>query len=114
MYANFHPEFVAQPWHSFVAFVLITWSCTAFVIFGNRVIPFLQNIGLFLVIVGGLVTIIVVAAMPETHATNAFVWKDFANMTGWSGGVCFLTGVLNGAFAIGTPDAVTHMAEGMY
>lgn len=30
---------------------------------------------------------------------------------GWSGGVCFLTGVLNGAFTIGTPDAVTHMAE---
>ena len=81
------------------------------VIFGNRILPYLQDAGLFLVLVGGLVTIIVVAAMPTTHASNSFVWSDFVNTTGWSDGVAFLTGVLNGAFAIGTPDAVTHMAE---
>lgn len=34
-------------------------------------------------------------------------------MTGWPGGIAFLTGVLNGAFAVGTPDAITHMAEEM-
>lgn len=49
--------------------------------------------------------------MPKTHASSAFVWSDFQNLTGWSNGVAFLTGVLNGAFTIGTPDAVTHMAE---
>lgn len=32
-------------------------------------------------------------------------------MTGWQGGVAFLLGVLNGAFTIGTPDAITHIAE---
>ena len=111
MYAVFHPGFVIQAWHSYVAFVLITWLCTAFVIFCNRLIPYLQHAGTFLIVVGGLVTIIVVAAMPNQHASNAFVWKDFQNMTGWSNGVAFLTGVLNGAFTIGTPDAVTHMAE---
>ena len=111
MYAVFHPDFVIKSWHSYVAFVLITWLCTAFVIFCNRLIPYLQHAGLFLIIGGGLVTVIVVAAMPAQHATNAFVWKDFQNMTGWSNGVAFLAGVLNGAFTIGTPDAVTHMAE---
>lgn len=111
MYSIYHPEFEAQPWHSFVSFVLITWLCTAFVVFCNSLIPKLQQVGLFLVVVGGLVTIIVVAAMPAQHATNAFVWKDFNNLTGWNNGICFLTGVLNGAFTIGTPDAVTHMAE---
>ena len=111
MYAVFHPDFIIQPWHTYVAFVLITWLCAAFVIFCNRLIPYLQHAGLFLIIAGGLVTIIVVAAMPKHHASSAFVWKDFQNMTGWSGGVAFLTGVLNGAFTIGTPDAVTHMAE---
>lgn len=64
-----------------------------------------------LVIVGGLVTIIVLATMPDAHASNEFVWKDFANGTGWSDGVAFLTGVLNGAFTIGTVDAITHLAE---
>ncbi|KAK4998864.1 hypothetical protein LTR66_001997 [Elasticomyces elasticus] len=111
MYAVFHPDLVIEPWMTYVAFLCIVWSCCAFCIFCNRLIPMMQNIGLFLIIAGGLVTIIVVAAMPRQHATSAFVWKDWNNQTGWSGGVAFLTGVLNGAFTIGTPDAVTHMAE---
>ena len=111
MYAAFHPGFVIEAWHAYIAFVLITWICAAFVIFLNRFIPHLQYAGTFLIVVGGLVTIIVVAAMPEKHASNAFVWKNFQNMTGWSNGIAFLTGVLNGAFTIGTPDAVTHLAE---
>ena len=49
--------------------------------------------------------------MPKEHASNSFVWSDFENDTGWGNGVAFMTGVLNGAFTIGTPDAVTHMAE---
>jgi choline transport protein len=57
------------------------------------------------------VTIIVVVAMPKQHASHSFVWTDFQNSTGWGNGVAFLTGVLNGAFTIGTPDAITHMAE---
>lgn len=110
-YAVFHPEFVVQPWHTYVAFLCITWACCAFCILGNKLMPMMQNVGLFLIIVGGVVTIIVVAAMPTQHATTAFVWRQWDNQTGWSGGVAFLTGVLNGAFTIGTPDAVTHMAE---
>ena len=111
MYAVFHPDLIIKPWHVYVAFILITWSCCALVIFGNRILPRLNQVGLFLVIVGGLVTIIVVAAMPKTHASNDFVWRSFNNQAGWSNGVTFLTGVLNGAFTIGTPDAVTHMSE---
>lgn len=113
MYAVFHPDLIIKPWHVYVAFILITWSCCALVVFGNRLLPVLNQIGLFLVIVGGLVTIIVVAAMPKVHASNSAVWGDFSqnNAAGWSNGVTFLTGVLNGAFTIGTPDAVTHMSE---
>ena len=113
MYAVFHPDLVIKPWHVYVAFILITWFCCAVVVFGNRLLPRLNQIGLFLIIVGGLVTIIVVAAMPKVHASNSAVWGDFHrnNAAGWSDGVTFLTGVLNGAFTIGTPDAVTHMSE---
>lgn len=74
MYAVFHPDFVIEPWHSYVAFVCILWLVTAFVIFCNGLIPKLQHVGLFLILGGGLVTIIVLAAMPEQHASNAFVW----------------------------------------
>lgn len=101
LYAIYNPQFVFEPWHSYVAFVLITWICTVFVIFGNKLISYLQYVGMSLIIFGGLVTIIVVAAMPTQHASNSFVWRDFQNETGWNNGVCFLAGVLNGAFAIG-------------
>ncbi|KAF8848814.1 choline transport protein [Acephala macrosclerotiorum] len=111
MYGLYHPSYVIQPWHLFVALVLITWICIAITIFFNKYLPYLQQFGLFVVLVGGLATIIVVAAMPKQHASNSFVWSDWNNETGWGSGFAFLAGVLNGAFTIGTPDAVTHMAE---
>lgn len=101
LYAIYNPEFEVEQWHSYVAFVLITWICTVFVVLGNRFISSLQYVGMALIIFGGLVTIIVVAVMPSQRASNAFVWRDFQNATGWNDGVCFLVGVLNGAFAIG-------------
>lgn len=110
MYALSHPDYTAEAWHAYIPFLIITWSCTAFIIFGNRFMPWTQSIGLFILILGGIVTIIVVSTMSK-HASNSFVWTDFVNATGWSDSVAFLTGVLNGAFTIGTPDAVTHIAE---
>ncbi|KAJ7305609.1 choline transport protein [Mycena albidolilacea] len=110
MYVVFHPDFLVQPWHIFVAFFVINWICCLTVIFFNRFMPALQRFGLFMIIVGGLVTIIVLASA-KSRASASFVFTDWENATGWSGGVAFLTGMLNGAFAIGTPDSVTHMAE---
>ncbi|KAJ7811494.1 choline transport protein [Mycena olivaceomarginata] len=52
-----------------------------------------------------------VLASAKSHASASFVFTDWENGTGWPGGVAFVTGMLNGAFAIGTPDSVTHMAE---
>ncbi|RFU28996.1 hypothetical protein B7463_g7338, partial [Scytalidium lignicola] len=111
MYAIYHPNYVIKDWQLFVAFLLITWLCVALTVFFNSSLPYLQQFGLFVIIVGGIATIIVLAAMPKTHASNSFVWSDWENNTGWNSGVAFLTGVLNGAFTIGTPDSVTHMAE---
>ncbi|KZV95062.1 putative amino acid transporter [Exidia glandulosa HHB12029] len=111
MYAVYHPDFAQQPWHIYLTYVLVTWFCVAVVVWGNRFMPMLQTFGLFVVCIGGPVTIIVLAAMPKTHASHSFVWTDFQNVTGWSNGGAFLAGVLNGAFTIGTPDSVTHMAE---
>jgi len=110
MYVVFHPDFVVQSWHVFLAFILINWFCCLTVIFFNRFMPALQKFGLFVIVVGGLVTVIVLAAA-KSHASASFVFTDWQNATGWSGGVAFLQGMLNGAFAIGTPDSVTHMAE---
>jgi hypothetical protein len=46
------------------------------------------------------------------YGSNDFVWKEWQNMTGYSSdGFTFLAGMLNGAFAIGAIDCVTHIAE---
>ncbi|KAA8571196.1 hypothetical protein EYC84_000532 [Monilinia fructicola] len=61
-----------------------------------------------------IITIVVCAVMPSGtgHATHAFVWADWANGTGYSSnGFVFLAGMLNGAYAVGTPDCVSHLAE---
>jgi choline transport protein len=111
LYLVYHPDFDLQPWHVYIAYILLTIVCVAFCVFFNRFIPKLQDAGLFIILVGGFVTIVVLAAMPQQHASTATVWRDWENQTGWGGGVAFLTGVLNGAFTIGTPDGITHLAE---
>lgn len=74
MYASFHPGFQVEPWHTYVAYLGVTWLCTFFVIFCNSWISKLQYPGLVLILGGGLTTIIVCAAMPNQHATSEFVW----------------------------------------
>ncbi|KAF5006498.1 hypothetical protein FDECE_7133 [Fusarium decemcellulare] len=113
LYATYNVNYSSSAWHVYVAYLLVLWLSTSTVIFANRLVPYTQKIGLVLVIVGGLVTIAVVAGMPSRHASNQFVWGSFKenNLTGWNDGIAFMIGVLNGAFAIGTPDAITHMAE---
>ncbi|KFA46122.1 hypothetical protein S40293_03779 [Stachybotrys chartarum IBT 40293] len=113
LYATYAEDYAPEAWHVFVAYLLILWISTAAVILVNDAIPYTQKLGMVLVVIGGLVTIGIVAGMPARHASNHFVWGSFNenNLTGWDGGVAFMIGVLNGAFTIGTPDAITHMAE---
>lgn len=113
LYATYTPGYTSQAVHVYIAYLIVLWISSLAVIFANRLIPWTQKFGLVLVVVGGLVTIVVVAAMPSKHASNHFVWGSFNenNLTGWDGGVAFMLGVLNGAFTIGTPDSITHMAE---
>jgi hypothetical protein len=83
MYAVMHPDLIIQPWHTYVAFLLLTVLGGLFCIFCNHLIPKLQNFGLFLVVGGGIITIICLAAMPETHASTSSVFVDWSNLTGW-------------------------------
>lgn len=105
LYLVFHEDLVVQPWHTYVAYILLTFFGVGFCIFFNRFIPKLQDAGLFLIVIGGLVTIIVVSAMPKQHASTASVFRDWDNQTGWPSGIAFLTGVLNG-----TSPSIHHIS----
>ncbi|KAH9863709.1 hypothetical protein J1614_009641 [Plenodomus biglobosus] len=116
MYGLFHEGYAFQRWHIFIAYLIITWMSCAVVLFANRALPKITTIGLSLILAGVFITILVCAIMPSRtgngYADNSFVWKDWSNQAGWSSdGFVFCAGMLNGAFAVGTPDCVSHMAE---
>lgn len=116
MYAAFHPTLVVQRWHVFVSYLICTWICCATVLLANRALPILGTLGIYFVVVGVGITIVVCAVMPHVngapYASNASVWADWDNRTGYSSdGFVFLAGMLNGAYAVGCPDCVSHLAE---
>lgn len=116
MYAANHPSFVAQPWHVFVVYVISAWLGCAAVCLANSAMPHLNKIGIFTILAGFFITVIVVAAMPghdgrPPHATAEFVWTQWTQSLGYSDGFVFVAGMLNGAYSIGAVDVITHLAE---
>ena len=116
MYSVYHPDYTPQRWQVFICFLVVTWADLSLVLFGQRFLAKgFTGMGIVLVTIFFVVTL-VCAIMPSQtgagYASNAFVWTDFANLTGWSSdGLVFIMGILNGAYAIGTPDAVCHLCE---
>ncbi|KAJ5225310.1 hypothetical protein N7468_006535 [Penicillium chermesinum] len=101
-----------QNWQVFICFQVVNWACCAIVCLGNRFIPLINRIALALSMSGLLATIVVLLVMPTRYASNAQVWTEYHNKTGgWSDGVCFMTGLLNAAFAVGVPDCISHLSE---
>ncbi|KAL3473166.1 amino acid/polyamine transporter I [Aspergillus californicus] len=115
-YALYHPDFHPERWHVFICYLVMSWICCFTVMFGQRALAWISRLGSFFIIAGFLVTVVVCAVMPSKSGTgyagNGFVWKDWDNQTGYSSdGFAFLAGMLNGAFAVGATDCVTHIAE---
>ncbi|KAJ5193078.1 hypothetical protein N7449_009220 [Penicillium cf. viridicatum] len=112
MYLLRHSDVTWQSWQVFIVFQIVNWTCCAIVCLGNRFIPLINRIALVLSMTGLFATVVVLAAMPKTHASSSQVWTQYYNMTGgWSDGVCFITGLLNAAFAVGVPDCISHLSE---
>lgn len=116
MYALFHPSFITQRWQVFVTYQILIWGGCLITLYANRALPTLEAVGGFLVVAGVLITIVVCAVMPKVngqdYASSSFVWREWENGTGYgSNGFVFCLGMLNGAFAVGTPDVISHMAE---
>lgn len=115
-YQMFNPDAVVERYQVFIVYIVCCWSQAFIVMYGTRLLPAINTIGCFLIISGFFITIIVCAVMPHVngrgYASNEFVWKTWNNQLGYSSdGFTFLMGMLNGAFAVGLPDCVTHMAE---
>ena len=111
MYALFHPDYTVARWHVFVAYIILLGISFVLLLFANKILPFVEALGGFLVLLGCFVSIIICAAM-SSHNTASFVWEDWQNVSGYeSDGFVFLLGMLNGAYALGGVDVISHMAE---
>lgn len=115
-YGMFHPDVILERWQVFIVYVVVCWFCASIVMFATFALPTITRVGGFLIVGGWFATLLVCVIMPSRdgsgYASNEFVWKDWENGTGYkSNGFVFLAGMLNGAFAVGTPDCVTHLAE---
>ncbi|OGE58352.1 hypothetical protein PENARI_c001G02198 [Penicillium arizonense] len=112
MYLLHHTTVKWQAWQVFIVFQIVNWTCCVIVCLGNRFIPLINRIALTLSMCGLVATVIVLAVMPKKHASSKQVWVEYHNNTGgWSDGVCFMTGLLNAAFAVGVPDCISHLSE---
>jgi amino acid transporter len=116
MYAANHPGFNAENWHVVIAYMICTWLGCAVVCLFNGAVPILNQIGLFAIIAGFFITLIVITSMPghgirPSHAPSSFVWNDWVADIGYPDGFVFASGMLNGAYSVGAVDVVTHMAE---
>ncbi len=63
MYGIYHPDYVPEKWHVFIGYLISTWMCCAIVLFLNRALPMINNLGLFFIIAGVFITILVCAIM---------------------------------------------------
>lgn len=70
MYGIYHPDYVPERWHIFIGYVIVTWLCCSIVLFANKALPMLNNIGLFFILAGVFITIIVCASMPHVTGTG--------------------------------------------
>lgn len=116
MYMLTHPDFVPSTWNTFVSMLICTWVCCCIVLFMNRFLPYVGNIGMFFILAGVFITVIVCAVMPHVNGTgygsNEMVWQNWQNGTNYSQqGFVFVMGMLNGAYSVGTPDCSSHLAE---
>jgi choline transport protein len=104
MYGIYRPDYVFERWHVFIGYLIITWICCSTVLFANRALPMINSIGLFFILAGVFISILVCAIMPHQtgsgYATSSFVWTEWSNGTGYeSQGFVFMAGMLNGAYA---------------
>lgn len=83
-------------------------------ILGHRFLAHINDLGLFFIVAGVFITVVVCAVMPSVngngYASSQSVWVDWQNESGYSSnGFVFLMGMLNGAFALGVPGKLQYI-----
>jgi amino acid transporter len=97
-------------WRTYVIFVAILTLGTLVNIFDNCLLGQWNKGALYWSIAGIAVISITILATADKNDAD-FVFTEFANKTGWSGGKAWILGLLQSALSLIGYDAALHMTE---
>lgn len=107
-----HQDYKAERWHTFCIFLAFAIGGFLINIFGNRLLPIMNQAAFMWSLTGFVViSITILACASPDYPSGEWVYSRFKNETNWPNGFAWLLGLLQGAFGLAAYDSVAHMIE---
>lgn len=104
-----HPTYEPKSWHQFLIYIFITLLSLFINMFLTRLLPYVTKAAFIWSMTGFVViSITILSCAAPNFQSGDFVYRSFINNTGWSDGVAWLLGLLQGAFALTGRLQCTH------
>lgn len=100
------------PWRTYLIFCGVSTFTILLNIYGYHILGRWNEGALLWSVLGCFVLSVVILATSEKNDAS-FVFTDFANTTGWNGGVAWILGLCQVSLSLIGFDAVVHMTEEM-
>ncbi|MFF2567343.1 amino acid permease [Streptomyces sp. NPDC058084] len=111
-YLNLQFGYAATPGHTIVLFGLILLLHAVVNTFRVRIVGFFNTVSVWWHLIGVVVIVGALLAVPDRHQSPGFVFTEFVNNTGWGSAVYVaLIGLLMAQYTFTGYDASAHMTE---
>ena len=107
-----YPDFDIKRWMLYCLFLFFMIAGMLFTMFLYPIVPVINKWLIYWSQIAMLISMIIMLVRSRGQfASTHFVWAEYINNTGWGNVMCFITGLINGAFAYGHLDCSVHLAE---
>lgn len=106
------PDFAIKRWMEYCLYLFFMLFGMLFTMFLYPAVPYVNKYLIYwsqIAMFACMITML--ASSSGQFATSRSVWAAWINNTGWDNGLCFITGLINGAFSYGHLDVIVHLAE---
>ncbi|ORT59205.1 amino acid permease [Streptomyces sp. CB03238] len=111
-YLNLEFGYAATPGHTIILFGLILLLHAVVNTFRVRIVGFFNTVSVWWHLIGVVVIVSALLAVPDRHQSPGFVFTEFVNNTGWGSAVYVaLIGLLMAQYTFTGYDASAHMTE---
>lgn len=94
-------SYVSERWHGTMIYWAIVLLAMSICLYGNRMIPLIQNLTLILHISFFVIIVVVICAVSPSQHTAAFVFTESFNLSGWSSnGIAWCIGMLSSCYVL--------------